>query len=161
MDVAPARMDEVEARAWLALIGTSELLPTALDAQLQADAGMTHFEYLLLGLLGVADEHTMRMKQLAEGANSTLPRLSKAVNRLEGRGWVERIDCLEDRRATNVRLTQAGRRAMILATPAHLDTVRRAVLDRLSREQLRAIAEALEPIVAGLDPNRRFLRTAD
>lgn len=151
-------MNDDESRAWLALVATSELLPAALDAQLQADAGMTHFEFMLLGLLNLAEDQTMRMKQLAEGAHSTLQRLSKAVTRLESRGWVERFECLEDRRATNVRLTQDGRRAMILATPGHLDTVRQAVLDRLNPRQLAALAEALEPVVAGLDPNRRFFR---
>lgn len=151
-------MDDVESRAWLALVGTCELLPAALDTQLQTDSGMTHFEFMLLGVLNLADEQTMRMKQLAEDAHSTLPRLSKAINRLEERGWVERFECVEDRRATNVRLTQDGRRAMILATPKHLGTVRQAVLDRLSREQLVALAEALEPVVAGLDPHHRFLR---
>lgn len=158
MDFKPPRMDDYESRAWLALVATSELLPAALDAQLQVDAGMTHFEFMLLGLLNLNEDQTMRMKQLAEGAHSTLQRLSKAVDRLEARGWVERFPCVEDRRATNVRLTQDGRRAMILATPGHLDTVRHAVLDRMSPQQLVALAEALEPVVAGLDPNRRFFR---
>jgi len=158
MEFRPPRMDDAESRAWLALVATSELLPAALDAQLQADSGMTHFEFMLLGLLNLADEQTMRMKRLADDAHSSLPRLSKAINRLEERGWVERFECVEDRRATNVRLTQDGRRSMILATPGHLDTVRRAVLDRLSRAQLVALADALEPVVAGLDPNQRFLR---
>jgi len=158
MDFKAPRMDDAESRAWLALIATSELLPAALDAQLQADAGMTHFEFMLLGSLNLAEEQTTRMKRLAEDVHSTLPRLSKAINRLEERGWVERFECVEDRRATNVRLTQAGRRAMILASPKHLDTVRRTVLDRLGPDQLTALAEALEPVVAGLDPHRRFLR---
>lgn len=160
MEFTAPRMDELESRAWLALIATCELLPGALDAQLQADAGMSHFEFQLLGILNLAEESTMRMKQLATAANSTLPRLSKAVNRLEERGWMERFPCVEDRRATNVRLTQPGRRAMILATPGHLDTVRRGVLDLLSREQLVALADALEPVVAGLDPERRFYFTS-
>jgi len=157
VEFKPPRMDEVESRAWLALIATAELLPAALDAQLQADSDMSHFEFILLSRLQLAEDRTMRMKQLAEASNATLPRLSKAVDRLASRGWVERLACAEDRRATNVRLTPEGRRALVRATPGHVATVRQGVLDRLSREQLVALADALEPILAGLDPKHHFL----
>lgn len=156
MEFTAPRMDGIESRAWLALVATSELLPNALDAQLRGDSGMSHFEFMLLGILNTDDDHTMRMTRLAELTHSTLPRLSKAVTRLEDRGWIERLQCPEDRRATNARLTQGGRRAMILATPGHIETVRRGVLDRLSRTQLAALADALEPILAGLDPDTHF-----
>ncbi len=149
-------MNPVESRAWLALVATSQLLPTALDAQLQADSGISHFDYMILGSLNLAPERTMRMKELASAMNAAPPRLSKAVQRLEQRGYVERVPDSEDGRATNAVLTQAGRRAMILATPGHIETVRRGVLDRLSPEQLVALADALEPILAGLDPEQHF-----
>ena len=156
MTFTPPRMDAVESRAWLALIATCELLPAALDAQLQADAGMSHFEFQLLGRLNLAGHHTLQLKELAVATNSSLPRLSKAIKRLESRGGVTRSPHPEDRRATNAHLTQDGRRAMILATPGHLETVRAGVLAKLSHEQLEHLAEALEPVVAGLDPKDHF-----
>lgn len=150
------RMDPVESRAWLALIGTAELLPTALDAQLQADSGMTHFEFMVLSALTRTSGKRMRLTDLAASVNATLPRLSKVVTRLDARGLVQRSAASDDRRAVDVRLTADGRRAIVRATPGHIARVRQLVIDRLDVEQLTALADALEPVVAALDPQRRM-----
>jgi DNA-binding MarR family transcriptional regulator len=151
-------MNEQESAAWLSLISVLELLPATLDAQLQKDAALTHFEYVLLSMLQRAPEHVMRMKSLAAATNATLPRLSHVVSRLESRGLVERVPCEEDRRATNARLTAEGRRAVIRATPEHIATVRRLVIDALSSEQLDQLAGIGDAILPGLDPERRIQR---
>ena len=44
-------------------------LPTALDAQLQRDAGISHFEYQVLAMLSMAPDRTLRMTELAAVAN--------------------------------------------------------------------------------------------
>ena len=120
-------LSEDERAAWLRLIAVVELLPGVLDAQLRADSGLTHFEYFVLAMLSEAPERTLRMTSLAQRTNATLPRLSHVVNRLEGRGLVERFPCPEDGRATNARLTPAGWDAVVAAAPGHVDTVRRSV----------------------------------
>ncbi len=148
------RMDALEARAWLALVGTAELLPAALDAQLQADAQLTHFEFIALTALRTVGP--MRMTQLAAATNATLPRLSKVVSRLESRGIVERSGSEGDGRAVSVSLTGEGRRVLVHATPGHIAYVRQLVIDRLTPEQLEALATALEPVVEALDPQHRF-----
>lgn len=148
------RMDPLESRAWLALVGTAELLPTALDAELQADADMTHFEFMVLTVL--RHSRGMRMTQLAAATNATLPRLSKVVSRLVARGLVSRETDAVDGRAVTVLLTGEGRRALVRATPGHIALVRRLVIDRLTPDQLEALATALEPVVEALDPQRRF-----
>ncbi|MDI2098476.1 MarR family winged helix-turn-helix transcriptional regulator [Ruicaihuangia caeni] len=156
MDRSVPRMDAAESRAWLALVSTAELLPAALDAQLQADSQLTHFEFIALTVLKDAEHNTLRMKELAAATNATLPRLSKVATRLESRGLVERQARSDDGRAIDVRLTTAGRRALVLATPGHIETVRRLVIDHLAPEQLDALADALEPLVQRLDPQARW-----
>jgi DNA-binding MarR family transcriptional regulator len=148
------RMDPLESRAWLAIVGTAELLPAALDAQLQTDAQLTHFEFMVLTALRRSG--AMRMTQLAAATNATLPRLSKVASRLEARGLVERTTGTEDGRAVTLALTGDGRRALVRATPAHIARARELVIDRLTPEQLEAVASALEPVVAALDPQHRF-----
>jgi DNA-binding MarR family transcriptional regulator len=112
-------------------------------------------------MLQFAPERTLRMKQLAAGTNSTLPRLSHVVARLELKELVERFPCPDDRRATNARLTSAGRRAVVRATPGHVETVRRFVLDALDRDQLRELAVVAGAISRWLDPTDRFGRLLD
>ena len=150
------RLDAEESAAWLSLVTMLELLPSALDSQLQRDADMTHFEFAVLSFLRFSPDQTRRMSDLAAGTNATLPRLSHVVTRLERRGVVERVPCPEDRRATNVRLTDVGRRELVRATPGHIALVRRVVIDSLSREQLGQLAEISDAITHALDPEGRF-----
>src|SRR3954468_7410449 len=153
-----ARMDELESEAWLQLVSVLELLPASLDAQLQNDSKMTHFEFTVLSLLRFAPEQTLQMKELAAQTNATLPRLSHVVSRPERRGLLERIPCPGDRRATNVRLTDNGRREVIRATPAHLAHVRRIILDQLDRDDVAALARIAGKIGRNLDPTDRMAR---
>jgi len=149
------RMSEDESRAWLSLVWTAELLPAALDAQLQAEAGMTHFEFMVLTTLQQAKGSSLRTKDLAAAVNATMPRLSRVVGKLAERGLVERLGGDADGRVIHVHLTSAGRRALVRALPGHLALVRRLVIDRLDPAQLRALADILEPLVERIDPQQR------
>ena len=148
------RMTSEQTRAWLALIRTAELLPTALDAQLQLDADLTHYEFILLSTLRHGG--AMRLSDLAAATNATLPRASKVVSRLQRRELLERTESTADRRSVLLRLSHQGRRRLVLATPDHFATVHRLVLDRLTSAQLDALADALEPVVQALDPQHTF-----
>ncbi|MBN9141600.1 MAG: MarR family transcriptional regulator [Micrococcales bacterium] len=150
------RLDAEESAAWLALVSLLELLPSALDSQLQRDSELTHFEFAVLSYLRFSPDQTQRMSALAVGTNATLPRLSHVVTRLERRGLVERTPCPEDRRATNAQLTDAGRRELVRATPGHIAFVRRVVIDSLDREQLGQLAAIATAITGTLDPEGRF-----
>ncbi|GGD64262.1 MarR family winged helix-turn-helix transcriptional regulator [Microbacterium murale] len=148
------RMTQEQSRAWLALISTAELLPAALDAQLQRDADLTHYEFILLSTLQRGG--AMRLSDLAAATNATLPRCSKVVSRLQQRGLLERAESTTDRRSVLLKLSRQGRRRLVLATPDHFATAHRLVLDRLTPAQLDALADALEPVVQALDPQQRF-----
>ena len=148
----PEWLDETEREAWLRLVAVVELLPGALEAQLRAESGLTHFEYFVLAMLSEAPERTLRMTSLALRTNATLPRLSHVVRRLEERGLVERFPCPEDGRATNARLTDAGWDVVVAAAPGHVATVRRNVLDPLTREQVSQLRDIADALLARLDP---------
>jgi DNA-binding MarR family transcriptional regulator len=145
------RMDPVHARAWRALMTVGQQLPSRLDAQLTADAGIINIEYAILGALAAAPGSMLRMGALAEGALSSTPRTSKAVTRLEKRGLVERISCAGDGRAINVRLTREGLRSYLRATPPHIELARDSLLADLSDEELTTLAALLERVIGRLD----------
>lgn len=126
---------------WSALATILVWLPSALDAQLQRDSGLTHFEYGILFALADAPDRTLRMSVLAGYANSSLSRLSRAASRLEAKGWLHREPDEEDGRYTLAILTEAGAARVEQATPGHLDTVHRLVLDPLTASQTRQLRE--------------------
>ena len=143
-------MDERESRAWLGLVAVTQLLPAALDSQLQREAHLTHFEFMVLTALRFAPQSTLRMTALADATNATLTRLSHVCARLEKRGIVERAPSADDRRATDIRLTGEGRRALITAMPGHIATARYLVIDALTPAQLEALADIAETITGRL-----------
>ena len=154
-------LDADEQKAFLSLVAVAELLPGALDAQLRRDAGLTHFEYLVLAMLSEAPERTLRMTSLAQRTNATLPRLSHVVRRLEERGLVERFPCPEDGRATNARLTSAGWDTIVAAAPGHVDTVRRLALDPLTPTQVAQLRRISDALLEVLDPDGHLTRRSE
>lgn len=139
-ELEPRWLDEREQHAWRQLAGVLLKLPAALDAQLQRDAGMTHFEYWVLALLSEADDRRLRLSHLAAQANASLSRLSHVVSRLERRGWLTREPCPEDARATDAVLTDEGWDKVIAAAPGHVATVRELVFDGLTPEEVEELS---------------------
>ena len=152
-------LDRRQLRAWIRLAAVLELLPGVLDAQLRRDTGLTHFDYYVLAMLSEAPGRTLRMTALAEQTAATLARLSHVVQRLEGRGLLERFPCPQDRRATNARLTGQGWEAVQEAAPGHVATVRQHVVDVLTDEQIDQLADIGDAILSRLDPSGTMAAT--
>jgi DNA-binding MarR family transcriptional regulator len=148
-----------ELAAWIRLVAVLELLPGVLDAQLRRDADLMHFEYFVLAMLSEAPDRTLRMTELARQTNATLPRLSHVVRRLEERGLVERSPCPENRRATNVQLTDQGRRKVQQAAPDHVRNIRQHIIDALSAEQVAQLTDIADAILQRLDPSSTMAAT--
>jgi DNA-binding MarR family transcriptional regulator len=153
---APKWLSSEERAVWVRLSAVLELLPGVLDSQLRRDAGLTYFEYYLLAMLSEAPDRTLRMTALAQRTNATLPRLSHVVRRLEDRGLVTRFPCLEDGRATNAQLTDAGWDAVVDAAPGHVTTVRHHVVGALSPRQLHQLGDVADALLSRLDPQGRM-----
>jgi DNA-binding MarR family transcriptional regulator len=147
----PRWLHDVERDAWLSLIGVIIRLPASLDTQLQRDAGLSHFEYIVMVNLSNADGHVLRMSQLAALCHSSLSRLSHVVARLERRSWLRRDPCPDDGRATLATLTDEGFAKLASAAPGHVDAVREYVIDALDPEQLRQLTAIGETILGRLD----------
>jgi DNA-binding MarR family transcriptional regulator len=147
----PRWLQGIERDAWLSLIGVIIRLPAEMDAQLQRDAGLSHFEYIVMVNLSNAEGHVLRMSQLAAQCHSSLSRLSHVVARLERRGWLRRDPCPDDGRATLATMTDDGFAKLASAAPGHVEHVRRCVIDALDDEQLRQLHVIGDVILRQLD----------
>lgn len=136
-----AGFDDEQLQTWSALATVLEWLPGALDAQLQRDSGITHFEYGILFALSEAAEGTLRMSVLASYSNSSLSRLSRAVARLETKDWVRREPDPLDGRSTLAILTRAGSQKVTQAQPGHVKTVNQLVFDPLTAHQAKQLKD--------------------
>lgn len=143
-------LDQEELETWSALATLLEWLPAALDGQLQRDSGISHFDYGILFALSQADDRTLQMTQLASYANSTLSRLSRAVARLEARGWARRAPDPRDGRITLATLTDDGADAARAAAPGHVALVRRLVFEALTPTQAKQLRTASRSITGAI-----------
>lgn len=156
-DTADARwLTRDERAAWLALSGVMVKLPAALDAQLQRDAGLSFFEYMVLAMLSEQPTRTMRMSELAGMTNASLSRLSHVVKRLEQQGFLRREPDVIDGRYTNAILADTGLAKVVASAPGHVEAVRDLVIDALTPAQLRQLRLAGLRILARVDPAGTF-----
>jgi DNA-binding MarR family transcriptional regulator len=149
-------LSDDEQRSWVRFAAVLELLPAALDLQLTRDEHLTHFDYFTLAMLSETPDRTLRTSALAARTNATLPRLSRVLTRLEEAGFVARTPCPEDRRATNVTLTEAGWDKVVQAAPGHVEHVRSLVLDALTPAQIEQLGEISAALLTKLDPDGRM-----
>lgn len=132
----PRWLNEKEQRAWRAFIAAQRVVNTRIEQQLQRDAGMPHTYFEILVRLSEAPDGRLRMSELAVATLGSRSRLSHAVNRLESVGWVRREGISSDRRGQVAIVTAEGRRKLRDSAPGHVETVREAVFDPLSDEQV-------------------------
>ncbi|WP_392542876.1 MarR family winged helix-turn-helix transcriptional regulator [Oryzobacter telluris] len=151
---APPWLDDAQLHDWTSLMSLVAALPSALDAQLKRDAGINSFEYHVLASLSEAPDRTLQLSDLAHLSRGSLSRLSHAVTRLEGAGWITRTTCTGDgARRVEARLTEAGWAKIRDAAPGHVREARRLVVDVLSESELRALGAAARKVAraAGMD----------
>jgi DNA-binding MarR family transcriptional regulator len=143
-------LDADEQQWWYAFAYVLTQLPAALETHMQRDAGIGHFDYMVMSALSGAPERTLRMSEVAQYTGSTLSRLSNVVARLEKRGWVRRHPDLSDGRYTLATLTRDGQDKVVAAAPGHVNEVRRLVFDPLTKAQQRQLGAASQRILDAL-----------
>ena len=135
---------------WRSYIESTQMLMDRLDQELQRDSGMPHTYYEVLVRLSEVPDRRLRMSALADRSMSSRSRLSHAVARLEENGWVRREICATDRRGQLAVLTDAGFAALADAAPGHVEGVRTHLLDSLTTEQVKQLAEICKVIAERL-----------
>jgi DNA-binding MarR family transcriptional regulator len=128
------------------------LMRTARSDQLGlvAELDLTHSQCRMLALLGEDQDAEYSLKDLAAGIGISLPAVSRGIENLLQRGYVERREDEEDRRMKRVSITGAGLEIYQAMYGAKYEAIREfaATLGAAEAEQLSA---ALEPIVARPD----------
>lgn len=144
-------LSEREERAWRALQFMQMRLDGVLARQLSVDSDLSYPDYLVLVALTDRGDGRLRLFELAEVLGWERSRASHQVGRMVARGLVVKQRCESDRRGFFVVVTDQGRRAVAAAAPGHVAAVRELFIDRLTPEQLDAVGEAAETVLAALD----------
>lgn len=134
-----------------------QLLRAELERELSAETGISHADYEVLVNLSEADGRRLRMWALSDALQWSPSRLSHHVARMQGRGLISREDCPTDARGSFATLTPVGLAVIEAAAPGHVAAVRRHLFDRLSGEQVRALADISETVISSCPSARPAL----
>ncbi len=118
--------------------------------ELQRETGLSGADYEVLVNLSEAPTGRLRAFELGRATGWEKSRLSHHISRMEDRDLVRRESCPTDSRGAFVVLTVTGRKAIEAAAPLHVEHVRRWFVDALTPEQLDALADISDAILAKL-----------
>ena len=136
---------------WAGFLQSHAALVRELDADLRTAHGLPLTDFEILLWLANRPCEGMRMAALAETVLLSPSGLSRAIERLETRGLVQRIPCTEDRRGAFAALTESGSDLVRTAGATHAAGIRRRFLDRLTPEETRSLKAIWDRLLAGND----------
>jgi DNA-binding MarR family transcriptional regulator len=134
------------ARAWAALTAAHARVAGQLSAALEEACGLSINDFEILLRLEQVPAPGLRLGELSPAVRLTQPSLSRAVARLERRGWLRRAGTADDRRGVVVGTTPAGRDVLRRAAGVHARTIRELVADPLTRDEQELLARTLARI---------------
>lgn len=144
-----AALDDDELRAWKALLRANAALVSTIDHELEADHNLGLPDYEVLMQLSQADGNSLRMTELAREVLLSPSGLTRRLDGLVKAGYVERKPCPSDGRGLLAVMTEKGQSKLQEMIPTHVKSVRDHYASRISRDQLRDLVTALEPIANG------------
>ena len=151
-EIHPRWLDAREETAWRRFLAMHIELRRLLGRELQKETGVSEADYIVLVNLSEAPGGRLRPFELGRAAGWEKSRLSHHLTRMEHRALVERQSCPSDSRGAFVALTATGRSAIEAAAPFHVEQVRRWFLAALTPEQLEALTQISDAVLAGLEP---------
>jgi DNA-binding MarR family transcriptional regulator len=135
-----ARWSDLHADAWIGLLETHKRLTRALDAELEAQHGLSLSALEVLGRIAATDGRSLRLSLLAGESGLSLSRISRIVDSLEQRQLVRREACQRDARAVEAHLTDAGLQLARDGQATHFASVNERFFARLSSDELGTLA---------------------
>lgn len=142
---AKRRLSPEELRAWRAFLRSHATVSRSLERELEG-SDLTLAGYGVLVVLSEAPEQRLRLHEIAERIGLTKSGLTRLIDRLEIRGYVERHACELDKRGQYAVVTAAGRRAFRRAAPGHLAAIAARFADHLTPPDLTTLTRALERV---------------
>lgn len=141
-------LSERELGAWRGMLEVHARVTRELDAQMQAEHGISVSAYEVLMFLADAPGRRLRMSEIARRVLLSRSGCTRLVDRLVELGYVTRAAVEGDGRGLCAELTEAGAKKLAVARRSHRAGVRACFLDRLGAEDQQALAAAWARLLA-------------
>lgn len=131
------------AQAFVALLRAHSALTRQLNAQLQAEHGLTISDFEVLLRLARAPDRRMRRVDLAQEVLLTASGITRLLDGLERGGFVRRDFCTADRRVVYAVLTDEGHAKLRAAAETHFGQLEELLGGRFDAAELTELASLL------------------
>jgi|SRR5450631_554407 DNA-binding MarR family transcriptional regulator len=136
-----------EQETYLSLMRTADALQTQIEAWLK-DFGLTGTQYNALRILRGAEPEGLPCREIGERMITHDPDITRLLNRLEDRGFVERTRAKHDRRVIYGKITAAGLK-LLREMDDPVEKQSREMLRHVGQEKLKQLIELLELVRSG------------
>lgn len=150
-DSRPEPLTTAQMAAWRGFLTAHARITEELERDLREREGLPLTWYDVLVHLSEADDHQLRMQELADRVLLSKSGLTRLIDRMEKQGYVTRSPCPDDRRGTFATMTADGYAVLERTAPTHLAGVREHFADVLAPAEAEVVARALGRIAARLD----------
>ena len=147
--LAHPSLTDHELAAWRGMLAVHARVTQQLDAQMQAEHGLSLSAYEVLMFLGDAAENRMRMSDIADRVLLSRSGCTRLVDRLVGQGYVTRCADSRDGRGLYAALTEAGQSKVKAARRTHHEGVRGFFLSHLTPTDQIALGDIWSRFAAG------------
>ncbi len=131
-----------EEEAYLSLLRTADALQAQVENKLK-EFGLTGTQYNALRILRGAGTEGLPCREIGERMITHDPDITRLLNRLENRGFVERTRARHDRRVIYGKITAAGLK-LLRELDAPIEKHSREMLRHVGQKKLKQLIELLE-----------------
>ncbi len=125
------------------LMAAAHRLTRQLDTGLEASVGISLAFYETMVRIRRSPAGRLTMGELANQIALSTGGVTRLIDRLEDDGYVARVVCPSDRRATFLELTDAGIECLEVATATYLALLDHFVVNRLATDDLAVVDRSL------------------
>jgi len=135
---------------WRSMHLADSAVRRVLDERLAAEAGCSLLEHDLLAWLTAQPQRRLQMLKLAEMLGVTRGGLTRIVDRLVERGWIDRDRPASNRREVYAVLTPDGQNAIEHARAIYLSVLQQILGTHLNKTELDALARITNKLLGAL-----------
>ena len=143
--------------AWTGIAGAYKMVHVLMNQQL-SEIGLTFPQYRLIRALGRSG--AMPMNKIGEHMLVTPANITGLVDRLEGRGYVERKEVSTDRRVVRIQLTRKGKSCFQRTNVQHRRLISK-IIGVLSENEILNLTRQLQKVKEAAISERNSLRSED
>lgn len=146
----PNQLDDVQAASLKLFVVLSKAYKTVMDRAVKdmKQYGLPPSEFMVLELLYTKGK--IPLQQIGEKILITSGSITYNIDKLEKKGLLKRVPCLEDRRVIYAEMTAAGNELFDRIFPDHSDTIH-SLMKALSLDEKKVMIDLLKKLGKGVE----------